>query len=432
MSRIDLEKIVLQKRNYNNFIKGYLDYTSHLESPTEYHVWTAIGIIAGALRGKCFIDMGYFKWKPNCFIIFVAPPGIVAKSTTSGVGVDLLRNVPGINIGPSSCTWQSLLGSMAELEETFLVNKKRQRMSCVTVNASELGMFLNFRDAEMIDVIVDLWDGKDTPLVRRTVGGGQTEIAAPWINMLACTTPSWITQSMPRYSIGGGFTSRCVFVFADRKEKFVPYPADYIPVNHERNRKKLIEDLTRISLLEGSFTLSPEAKKLGEDWYIDFNVNKPQHLKTDQLAGYAARKQTHLHKVAMCLSAARSNDKVIEKQDLEAALSLLSVCEQNMNKVFNAITDDVDAGNLQMLKMVIREYPKGCSKKELFQDMSNRMSHDAFNRALDAGICAGYFKLTIGSDKKLIKPTYQLMNDSSYKPSEEDLNRFRDIKKGHM
>ncbi len=422
--KLDVQKLATEPRHYDNFLQGYVDYTKHMEAPREYHLWTAVSIIAGALRSKCYIDMGYFKWKPNQFIIFVAPPGIVSKSTTSGVGTDLLREVPGINFGPTSVTWQRLLDKFQDVEETVKIGNAKLKQSCLTIEASELGTFLDFTNREMVDTIVDIWDAKDKPIERSTKGGGDQVVNGAWMNLIGCTTPSWVQESMPKYAIGGGFTSRSIFVYAENKQKLVAYPQDYVPKNQAVKRKRLIEDLTRISLIKGEFKLDKEAKEFGESWYDNHYNNPDEHLKSDVLAGYAARKQTHMHKIAMCLSAAENDSRIITKHHLQTALALLSYSEQNMLKVFNTITDDREAGSLQILKIAVANYPQGIKKKDLLFKLSSRMGYDSISRALDMGVAAGLFKYVVSADGDKIKPTPLLMRGGDHKTSQEDLDRI--------
>ena len=112
-------------------------------------------------RRQVWIDMGYFHWVPNFYIIFVAPPGIVSKSTTANIGMNLLREIDGIHFGPDAVTWQALVQSMGQSAELIpMPDGTMMPMSCITIVSSEFGNFLNPNDREMIDALTHLWDGQ--------------------------------------------------------------------------------------------------------------------------------------------------------------------------------------------------------------------------------------------------------------------------------
>ena len=393
-------------RIYPDWIKGYLDYTANLEAPPRFHVWTALATLAGALRGKCYFDMGHFKWKPNFFVILVAPAGVCNKSTTSGIGMSLLRAVSGINFGPDSVTWQALTQYLSEHGEKLPTGGGNSEiMSCVTLAISELGTFLDMQNREMIDVLVDLWDGRPVPWTRRTKGGGEERILNPWINMIAGTTPAWILQFLPEYAIGGGFTSRCVFVYADKKHKLSAFPRDEMTPDVIAMRDKLIQDLKLISTLNGEITITEGAKEIVKKWYIDHWHTRPAHLRDERLSGYAARKQTHLLKIAMVLSAARRNDLQIDEEIIEAALLLLSDIETNMAQVFQFIGAEDDVKSLAVVLHTLRENgAQGVDENHLYRNLAGRMSYGSYQKAIAAGIFADVIQRQKLGDRLILTP----------------------------
>jgi hypothetical protein len=325
-------------RNFPDLIKAYCDYASYSEAPRHMHFWCIVSAIAGALRRRVWIDQTYFKWFPNFYIILVAPPGIVSKSTTAGIAMELLRAVPGINFGPDVVTWQSLVTSFAACSESFQLNDMFYPMSAMTIESSEFGNLVNPHDREMIDLLIALWDGKQGTFIKETKMSGRDVIENPWINLLACTTPSWIAGNFPEYMIGGGFTSRCVFVYAEEKAKLVAYPHLHVPETMAATRQALIQDLEHISLtFVGEYHLSTDAIAWGEKWYAEHFASRPENLDEDRFGGYIARKQTHIHKLAMILAAAVRDDQVITADDLSTANIMVTALEPSMAKVFEKI-----------------------------------------------------------------------------------------------
>ena len=325
-------------RRLQNWISAYLDYSGFSEAPEEFHFWTAVSVLGGALRRRVWIDQGYFQWTPNWYIIFVAPPGIISKSTTASIGMRLLRRIDDVVFGPDSLTWQALTGSLMDASREVQIGQTTYPMSCLTISSSEFGTFLDPHDRAMVDVLVTLWDGQIGVWERKTKTQGHDMIVNPWLNILACTTPKWIAGNFPDYMIGGGFTSRCIFVYGDRKRHLVAYPGGKLPANFAQREDDLIHDLEIISNLAGPMSLSSDAVSWGTDWYEQhYHATRNMPLEESKWGGYWARKQTHVHKLAMVLSAAESDSLVVERHHLQDAVAIITKLEQYLPRIFELV-----------------------------------------------------------------------------------------------
>ncbi len=369
-------------RNFPNFIEAYLRYTQHSEAPDHFHYWTAISTLAGAIRRQVWMEMGYFQWVPNFYIVFVAPPGIVSKSTTAGIGAELLAKVPNIVFGPSAVTWQKLVEQMSRSQKVFHTPKGEILIqSAVTIIASEFGTFLDPTNREMVDILVDLWDSRKGEWKKATIGAGEHLVKNPCLNLIACTTPSWIASAFPEYMIGGGFTSRTIFIYAENKRNFVAYPNSLVPEDHMKLREDLISDLTHISKLAGAMTLTPAAEKLGTEWYTNFFTNLPPHLTTANFDGYIARKQTHIHKLAMILSLAESDSLLITEEQLQMAIDKMTALELDMPKVFGKIGLSFSGKKANLLIRFLTSHGE-LTLPELYALTANSMGWDEFEKSV--------------------------------------------------
>jgi hypothetical protein len=388
-------------RQLSNWLDEYLRYSQFSESPENFHFWTGVSVVAGALRRHVWIDMGYFQWTPCFYIVFVAPPGIVSKSTTANVGMNLLREVPGVTFGPDAVTWQSLIQSLAASAETFEYDQLLHTMSSISIVSSEFGTFLNPNDREMVDVLVSLWDGQIGTWEKATKTQGNDKIQNPWINLIACTTPAWIQGNFPEYMIGGGFTSRTIFVYGEEKRKLVAYPAKELPKDFEAQRLRLIHDLEHIALeLIGPYSLSDSATKWGTEWYERLYATNLKTLAQDRFAGYVARKQTHLHKLAMILAASYKDERVIEAADLQLAEARLLEAEQHQELVFSKIVSP-EARPSNLIMDVMRRQHR-MNKRALFMSVFQSISHKQFEEALAAGIAAGLLQEKVFGHEQVI------------------------------
>jgi hypothetical protein len=381
------------QRKSRDWIQDFIQFASYGEAPLKMYFWVAVSTIAGALRRRVWIDQKYFQWTPNCYVILVAPPGIVSKSTTASVGMNLLKEVPGINFGPDVVTWQKLVEDMAKAKEMILMpTGEYQPMSCLTIAASEFGTLLNPADREMVDVLVSLWDGQPGAFKKSTKTSGNDTIENPWINIIACTTPAWIAGNFPEYMIGGGFTSRCIFVYAKHKRQFVAYPADHVPQEFMQLRADLIHDLEIISTMAGEYEIEHEAKSWGTEWYENHWRSKHKNLPPEQFGGYLARKQTHIHKLAMIISAGRSNELVITREALSFAAEMVDALEDDMPYVFDKIGRTQSTQVLNDLVEILAAYHT-IPQQKLYRDLSRKCTFQEFQEILSSAVQAGFVRL---------------------------------------
>lgn len=388
-------------RHFPDWISAYTDFTRDSESPLAFHFWTAIATIAGALRRRVWLDMRKFVWTPNFYIILVGPPGVAAKSTSISIGMDLLTKLPaeaGIRFGPESMTWQALADSLSKATEyvkyTLLTGEDAIKpMSALTVTVGELGTFLTMDDDKLISFLIRMWDGGDTSFHHSTRSTGTIEVKSPWLNVIAATTPSWLSRNFPPELIGGGLTSRIIFVYGDQKRTLIPYPDEVIlSSEYDLTKRRLLDDLAEIAALSGEFILTGEARVWGRQWYTDlYTKQRPVHMASDRYSGYIARKQTHLHKIAMVLAVSRRSKLVIELEDIEKANVIISMLEPSMLRVFESIGIVDEARHIAEISALLRSATGPLLIDDLWRQCYNLMSMPAYEASIKAGSRGGVF-----------------------------------------
>lgn len=355
------------------------------------HFWSGVSAVAGALRRRVWIDQFYFQWIPNFYIILVAPPGIVAKSTTADVAHDILRDVPGITFGPNIVTWQAIPPAFLAAAEQFQYQGSFLPQSPITCTASELGNLLDPKDRNLVDLLVTLWDNRKG-LDKVTKLSGCENVVNPWINLEGCTTPRWLRENVPPGVVGGGLTSRMIFVYANKKARLVSLPADEIPRDQKETRAKLTEDLIQISELVGEYEIVPSAKGWIKKWYEKLWSGYDQD-EEEVYGNYIARKQTHMMKLSMVISAATRGDYEVRVEDLELSNIMLQDTERDMPELFSWLgQSDASLAAQRLIQMVKR---KGIISYEnayrfvhgYFPDLRD------FEGVLQGAIRSGYFKL---------------------------------------
>lgn len=392
----------MSTRIHKNWLTAFVDYAQYGEAPDSVYFWVGVSCIAAVLRRRVWLPMGYFEWIPNFYVIIVAPPGVIGKTTSIGIGSKLLHQVPGINFGPQVVTWQALVTSLAGCQEMVdLTGDGMTTQSCIFIEAGEFGTLLNPNDREMVDMLVHLWDGRKEQFVKKTKTAGDDTIINPCVNILTATTPDWIGGSFPEYLIGGGFTSRCIFVYAEEKARLVAYPGLIMPKGHLEKEVGLVHDLEHISQLSGQYKLDANTVEWGKEWYERHNKGKHAHLDPGKFGGYLARKQTHIHKLAMVIAAAQRDELIVTSDDLTFADKEVTRLENDMAGIYAKIGTSADAKGQAELVRIVRAFGV-IDDKSLYNRLFKIMSHNEYVQAKDSAIAAGMISTKVINGEYLI------------------------------
>lgn len=320
-------------RHLDDWIDAYLQFTNNSEPPELFRLWTAISVIAAALQRKCRLEWGTITFYPNMYVVLVAPTGKARKGTAMTPGLDLLQRL-GIKLAAEATTRESLVRELKNSNDTA-INLETGEMefhSSLTIYSQELTVFLGYNNRQLMSDLTDWYDCRKE-WVYRTKTQGEDHIIGVFVNIFGATTPELIQTTMPMDAIGGGLTSRIIFVFEERRGKVVPTPF----LNEEELKlwENLYYDLERIHLMSGKFRVSSKFLDKWVEWYIVQEDNPP--FSDERLSGYIERRPTHLMKLGIIVSASRSDKMVITGEDFDKARSILEATERKMPRAFRGV-----------------------------------------------------------------------------------------------
>lgn len=349
LESVDDKKPPKKARPIVDFIDTYLEFTKDHESTEKIHKWTAISMIAALLERRTWLDRGYYTLFPNLFIFIVARSGIVKKSTSTGIGVSMLRDIQGFKIMSERLTAASLITQMKDSLKSFEFGYNKVKQSPVFAYASELAVFMGEVYGSIIELLTTFYDGvpydSEKPWTYKRAHEDPDLVYGPCLNILGATTKPWLHKVLPKSEQEGGFTSRCIWVVEDQlPRKLVPWPE----INDHNNALKMIlmEDMERIFSLRGKFYVDPKAKETFAEWYEYHMKNVAYPNKDPRLTGYFARKGDLILKLAMVKSVSKGSALRISESHIEWAGKQLEDLERDMIMAFEPEEDDLPEADI--------------------------------------------------------------------------------------
>lgn len=320
-------------RECENWLDTFVDlYKDISPAPLSFIEWSGLFCISSVVKRKIQFSreqLKSFRVYPNIYVIFVAPPGVAHKSTTAGLAMEIIAEMldgmlvtdPAyVSIGQSSGSHIGILESLIDSLD-----------GSVSIVAGEFGTLTSATPIQTYDFLSHMFDSDKIAekFVHKTRHKGAESITNPSVNILGCTTPSWLTENAG-YVTGGGFAARTVFVF-EKKSRYRRLFSKGIGRSVkeiEKIQKKLAKDLKKMGQVKGEFTLESEdlANAIDVGWF----------QKTENFIGergtetFQARKHVHVLRNAMLLSLCERDDLVVTKPHFDRALKQIEAVEARL------------------------------------------------------------------------------------------------------
>lgn len=303
------------------------------------------------------------------FIILVGPAGRCRKGSAMFYSKDFLAKL-GIKIASEAITREALIKELHEAQQNDVSEVGHlSQHSSLTIFSEELTVFLGYQNRTLLADMCNWWDCGDR-WKYTTKTQGQNDIINIWVNLLGATTPELMQMTLPQEAIGGGFTSRTIFVYEERKGKTVIFP--FQSEQEVKLQDNLHRDLEQINLLNGEFKFDRSFLDLWAEWYPHNEEHFQQKFPDPRLTNYGSRRATHILKLSMVLNASRTDSMVITGEDFTRALSILGPTEQKMIGVFEGFGKNPMAQTIAEVAATISH-----AGTIYFSELLSRFSHDA-------------------------------------------------------
>ena len=308
---------------YCEFLENYRLYTQGNETPEIIHIWCGLSALAGAAEKKLWINQQMFNLYFNLYVILVGPPGVVAKSTSMGLALKMLKEC-GYNTLEGSVLKERIIEEMEAMEKPCAVGFNH---SSVTYISNELNVLLS-SGVEMVKFLVDIYDREDA-YVYKTKKSGQYEIAYPYFNLISAAVPQWFGDYVTSDMGSTGFLARCIIVYEEQKRG--RFPKVIYTQEQKDARAVCVEMLYTLGQMYGEITLTPEADQYYVDWYMAQKFNPTYDYRINS---YLERKnKIHILKIAGLMAIGDVRQK-IDKIDIERSIHLLELTEKKMRLAY--------------------------------------------------------------------------------------------------
>jgi energy-coupling factor transporter ATP-binding protein EcfA2 len=379
------------------FHESFIDCVSpHTDIPDTFIIWSALSLVGAALKNNVYFQIGTYTLYPNMFIVLVGPPGVGKGASMSILEQMIIDTKPNqvVNMLSDRITAERIIERISDgwstapqLKNMQLVLGKNDH-NCLLFS-SEIRVLLGASDW-MLEFLEEAWS--KTTYEYQTKNKGNVAIDNMCCSLLAASVPDFLrnVNREAHMVITGGFSSRCLFIYAENPSKDLPFPE---PLKKNLKSKALYDnlvlDLQEIGTLRGEFVIDTGAR-LRFEAFLRLNRAASSKDDSEAVANFRARIKAHVLKLAMIFSVSRDNTLHISEMDMVNAIAEVQKILVSLSKLFRGAGEGMDAAVTARVQDFIEKYGR-VSKKEIFKALHRHLnSPEALDRILYVLESIGY------------------------------------------
>lgn len=386
----------MNRRKFPDFLNSYFGYAKDGYCPDDFHTWTGISILAGALERKTWLNQGMVIHYPNMFILLVSHPA-VGKSTAIERGIDFLEEIRvsinhNFKLIPNQITEPGLIEAMKILQEMEFGSKIVYHSSGYFYASEASASALQNLFGDFNATITALYDCPRMFRKKIKAEKEMTEIPNLCFNLLAGATFDYLKNLVNEQSVMGGLASRFIYVICkDRKVRESKW-GEVQEIDH-KFRDALLHDLAQIHELKGKFTANKSYTAAWEKYQPEFD-RELIALNSSRMESLMGRKMTNTIKLSMLLSISESNAMELDVRHWDRAQEMIeSVAKDNSFIISQASIADKQSqtGVTQLIGQILKKNG-GKLPRSLLQGLAlqNGNNVEAITKTIDFMLNSGW------------------------------------------
>lgn len=303
------------------FLNEYMQFNSQQETPLIYDLWCGLWLLSLAVGRQCTVARPRAPVFMNIFCLLIAESGLTRKSTALSIATQLAKEITG-----EHTTWIETATRTTTFINRLAWSTVNYDCANVAISISELARFLG-RSGQVKDMPGILTDLYDCPNEQRFL---DTSVRDVYITFIGATTPSSLVSSVNPAIVEFGFASRFYPIIGTERKRLNAWPE--FALNELEQRLELISSLKRIQQDVQSVeevTVDVNALEEFKKWYTSRSVSNDAYQSS-----FEAREDHHVLKIAGLL-AVNKGTWIITRDELSAAIALISDVKRNGNILFN-------------------------------------------------------------------------------------------------